>query len=100
MRNVYGNTIRGYYFENNTHYMECKFPLDTTNVEEKFIPRMSKWKRRIGNGTSAAIVLGSDIWDILRGENNGPYFTDHLQAAERWVQAAREIYPNALLIWK
>jgi hypothetical protein len=98
MRNVVKNNT--HHYENNTFFYEIKKPLNTTTVNE-FISHLTNVRRNGYTGASnTAIVLGSDIWDVLLGENQGLGFEDHLEACKRLVEAARLLYPNATLVWK
>lgn len=98
MRNVYRN--RTHHYENNTYYYEIKMVLSTTAVNQ-FIDRLSMMRKDGYVGASdTAIVMGSDIWDVLHGEHQGPGFEDHLQACTLLVETARRLYPNATLLWK
>ena len=53
-----------------------------------------------GNGGSAALILGSDIWDILSNNAHDPFFDDHLAACAQVVELARTRYPNTTVMWK
>jgi hypothetical protein len=109
MRNVVRKN-QTHNFENNTHYYEIKKPLSTATVKQ-FIDRLSMIPRQqrytddafssSSDTTTTAIVLGSDIWDVLLcDENQGSDFNDHLQACTDLVAAARRLYPDATLLWK
>jgi hypothetical protein len=99
MRNVVRKN-RTHNFESNAHYYEIKMPLSTATVK-LFISRLTMMRERSNGAADTAIVMGSDIWDVLLcDEKQGSGFEDHLQACTRLVEAARRLYPNATLLWK
>jgi hypothetical protein len=82
--------------------------LNTTTVDAfvRKINRPETLQQQYGNNNNSnpknvALILGSDVWDILSGDpNQGSGFEDHLLACARAVQLARQVYPNVTILWK
>jgi hypothetical protein len=76
----------------------------STKALPDIIRKLQKWHQHgLGNNSnnSVALILGSSMWDILVPDNiQGPYFTDHLNAARQLVETIRQLYPTVTLFWK
>jgi hypothetical protein len=82
---------------------DFRSPLNTTTVDN-FIRKTTRPETLLGNITtnaSIALILGSDVWDILSNEpNQGAGFEDHLSACARVVMLAKMLYPDVTVLWK
>jgi hypothetical protein len=80
-------------------------PLNTSTVDA-FIRTIDRPETLLQRGNRSnnkriALVLGSDVWDVLSDDpNQGPGFEDHLLACARAVELSRELYPNVTVLWK
>jgi hypothetical protein len=106
MRNLVNNCI--VQWKQRVHLQQdFRSQLNTTTVD-KFIRTMNRpetlqqqYQGNNGIKTNIALVLGSDVWDILSDDpNQGPGFEDHLVACARAVKLARELYPHVTVLWK
>jgi hypothetical protein len=75
----------------------------STKALPDMLRKLKEWHQDELTNTnkSVALILGSCIWDItVPGNIQGPYFTDHLNAARQLVETIRQLYPTVTLFWK
>jgi hypothetical protein len=82
---------------------DFRSPLNTATVDDfvRTINRPETLQGNSDNNGTTALVLGSDVWDILSDDpNQGPGFEDHLSACTRAILLAKFLYPNVTVMWK
>jgi hypothetical protein len=110
------NNYRPKYTQMPSH---VRYALTTQTADEFIQGGIHHPNETLNTGDRNALILGSDIWDILSNKANNPDaadhdntnrsiisshnhhgFDDHLKACAYVVERARMLYPNTTVMWK